>query len=92
METDSAIPSCKANANASCPPELGLHPHSQELRENLRLSGTERLIHVQIFWKLQLPGRAQGAKEVPGSGEGQELQVLWDSREETPLQLQVNFA
>lgn len=47
---------------------------------------------MQIFWKLQLPGRAQGAKEVPGSGEGQELQVLWDSQEETPVQLQANFA
>lgn len=88
--------SCKANA--SCSPELGLHPwpHSQGLRENSRLSGTERLteghIHVEIFWKLQVPGRAQGAKEVPGSGDRQQVWVLWDSQEETPLQLQASFA
>lgn len=85
-------PSCKVDANTSCPPEHGLHPHSQGLRGNFGLSGTERLIHVQIFWKLQVPGRAQRAKEVPGSGEGQQLWVLWDSWEETPLQLQAKFA
>lgn len=72
------MPSLSCKANTSCPPELGLHPwpHSQGLRENFRLSGTERLtegqIHVQIFWKLHVPRRAQGAKEVPGSGETQQ--------------------
>lgn len=39
-----------------------------------------------------MPGKVQEAKEVPGSGEGQQLWLLWDSQEETPLQLQANFA
>lgn len=39
---------------------------------------------MQIFWKLQVPGRAQGAKEVPESGKGQQPWVLWDSQKENP--------
>lgn len=40
-----------------------------------------------------LPGRAWGAEEVAGQQGGTGAQgALWDSREETPLQLKVNFA
>lgn len=57
-------PSCKANTR--CPPELGLHPCSQGLRENFRLSETERLTEEQTssrssrcLGKLRKPRRCQ---------------------------------
>lgn len=53
----------------------------RRLREISNYRGWERLIHVQIFW-LGERGERGGA--------GQELRAR--CRQETPLQLKVNFA